>query len=73
MSTLSSSSVAPKCDVESWRKSGTVTMAARLEIAVIEIDSAVSPRARWVRRLAMVKQGEAPSRTRPTAKAGSSE
>ena len=47
--------------------------AATLEIAVIVIESAVSPRARWVSMFAIVPPGEAPSSTRPTASAGSSE
>ena len=49
-----------------------MTTAATLLRAVIVIDSAVSPRARWVRRLASVPPGEAPSSTRPTASAASS-
>ena len=47
--------------------------AARLENAVIVIESAVSPRAKWVSRFARMPPGEAPSRTSPTASAGSSE
>ena len=71
MPTSSSRPVAPKCSVESSRKSGTVITAATLETAVIVTESAVSPRARWVSMFAIVPPGEAPSRTRPTARAGS--
>ena len=52
------------------RKSGTVTIAPTLLIAVIVTESAVSPRARWVSMLAIIPPGEAPSRTRPTASSG---
>jgi hypothetical protein len=45
--------------------------AASDESAVIDTDSAVSPRARWVMRFAVVPPGEAPSRTSPTASTGS--
>ena len=73
MFTESSSPLAPKWLVASFRNSGTVITAARLEIAVIVIDRAVSPRARCVSRFARTPPGEAPSRTSPTASAGSSE
>ena len=73
MFTSSSKPEAPKCSVASSRNSGTVITAATLEIAVIVIESAVSPRARWVSMFAIVPPGEAPSRTSPTASAGSSE
>ena len=73
MLTSSLSSVAPKCDVESSRNSGTVTTAATLETAVIVTDRAVSPRARCVSMFAIVPPGEAPKSTSPTASAGSSE
>ena len=53
----SSKPSAPKRSIASERNSGTVATAARLEIAVIEIDSAVSPRARWVSRFAIVPPG----------------
>jgi hypothetical protein len=45
---------ASKWFTASSRKSGTVTTAARLLMAVIVTDSAVSPRARWVNRFAVV-------------------
>ena len=48
-----------------------MTTAATLEIAVIVIDRAVSPRAKCVIRFARMPPGEAPSRTSPTANAGS--
>ena len=69
--TSSSKPSAPKCVVASSRKSGTVTTAATLEIAVSVIESAVSPRARWVSMFAITPPGEAPRITRPTASAGS--
>ncbi len=66
-------SPAPKWDVDSARKSGTVTADATLLIPVIVTDSAVSPRARCVSMLAIIPPGEAPSSTSPTASSGSSE
>src|SRR5687767_10577086 len=45
--------------------------AATLEIAVIVIDSAVSPRATCVSRFAVVPPGDAPRSTSPTASAAS--
>ena len=73
ISTSSLNPTAPKWSIATDRKRGTVTTAATLEIPVIEIESAVSPRARWVSRFAIVPPGEAPSSTMPTASAGSSE
>jgi hypothetical protein len=72
ISTSSANSSAANRSVASVRKSGTVSTAATLEIAVIVIESAVLPRARCVSRLAIVPPGEAPSRTSPTAKAAAS-
>ena len=65
-------SVAPKWSAARPRKSGTVTIAPTLLIAVIVTESAVSPRARLVSMLAIIPPGEAPSRTRPTASSGGS-
>jgi hypothetical protein len=48
-------------------KSGTVTTAQMLEIAVMVTESATSPRARCVNMFAVAPPGDAPSSTMPTA------
>ena len=53
----SASSWAPKWFMASSRDTGTVTSAATLLTAVMVTDSATSPRARWVSRLAIVPPG----------------
>jgi hypothetical protein len=59
-------------DIDTLTIKGKVNTAATLLMAVSEMDSATSPRARWVSRPELTPPGQATRIIRPTAMAGSS-